>query len=70
MRIPAARERVRLEGQEGTFLVVWVDHDRGTADLIPLGEGEVEDSVPFARIRPLEVDSGGMMELKGTDGLA
>jgi|UPI00047C036F hypothetical protein len=70
MRIPATRERVRLEDREGAFLVVWVDHDRGTADLIPLGEGDVEDSVPFARIRPLEVDSDATMEFHGTEGMA
>jgi hypothetical protein len=53
MRIPATRERVRLEGRDGLFLVVWVDADRQTADLVPLIHGDAVFSVPFGQIRPL-----------------
>lgn len=51
MRIPAVRERVRVDGRRGTFLVMAVDRDRQVADLIPTAsEGTVEEDVPFAVI--------------------
>ena len=65
MRIPATRERVRIDGREGVFIVVWVDQERQTADLIPAGEGNIEDSVPFAKLRPLH---GDPLEIKGVAG--
>src|SRR3954462_1859643 len=40
-RIPANRERVRLAGGEGVYLVVWVNIEEKTAHLIPLAEGEI-----------------------------
>jgi hypothetical protein len=46
-------------------VVVWVDTERQTADLIPVGDGEVEDGVSFARIRPLHVDS----QIEGPSGM-
>ena len=55
--IPAARQRVKIEGQTGVFLVVWVDSERCTADLIPLTQGNLVETVPFSRIRPLHGDA-------------
>jgi hypothetical protein len=66
MRIPAARERVRIEGRPEIFLVVWVDTDRRVADLISTVEGGVEESVPFARILPLH---GNPLQIEGTGGI-
>lgn len=53
MSIPATRQHVRIDNQHGVFLVVWVDIDGQTADLIPLGEGDAVLTVPFSQIRPL-----------------
>src|SRR3954469_5590992 len=36
LRIPATRERVRVEGLHNPFLVIWVDRESGTAQLVPL----------------------------------
>lgn len=53
MRIPRVRERVVIHGRDGVFLVVWVDHQRRVADLIPVNEAvSLEEDVPFAGIRP------------------
>ena len=54
MRIPAARERVKVDGQSQTYLVVWIDAERQTADLIPIVQGEVLDGVPFSQICPMQ----------------
>ncbi|HEY3705130.1 MAG TPA: hypothetical protein VGL22_08720 [Terracidiphilus sp.] len=53
MRTPATRERVRVEGRDGLFLVVWVDVELQIADVIPLVQGDAVFSVPFTEIRPL-----------------
>lgn len=62
MRIPAARERVHIDGCEGVFLVVGVDQERRTVDLIPVSDGDAEDGVPFARIQPVGED--GVLEVR------
>ena len=54
VRVPATRERVGVEGRDGVFLVVWVDADQQTADLIPLIEGDGVLTVPFAQIRHMQ----------------
>jgi hypothetical protein len=54
VRIPKVRERVRIEGRDDLFLVVWVDLERGVADLIPIADGGgLEESVPFRLIQPV-----------------
>jgi hypothetical protein len=51
VRIPRVRERVRIDGRDDVFLVVWVDLDREVVDLIPIAEGgALEESVPFCAI--------------------
>jgi hypothetical protein len=58
VRIPRVRERVRIDGRDGLFLVVWVDHERELADLIPLADSRaLEENIPFHSIRPLAEDS-------------
>jgi hypothetical protein len=58
MYVPSARERVRVKGHNHIHLVVWVDHQRGTADLIPLDElaGQMKEDVPFAAIHRITAD--------------
>jgi hypothetical protein len=52
VRIPRVRERVRIEGRDDVFLVVWLDLDREVVDLIPIAEGgALEESVPFRSIQ-------------------
>jgi hypothetical protein len=52
MYIPRAREQVQIIGRSGVFLVVWVDHEREEADLVPLHMAVfVEESVPFSNLR-------------------
>ncbi len=53
MLVPCTRERVLVARRIGVFLVVWVDHERQEADLIPLhGAVSVEESVPFSELEP------------------
>jgi hypothetical protein len=61
MHVPAARERVRIVGQHGIYLVVSLDLDQKVADLIPLhGVANVEEDVSFSQLeafrenKPLE----------------
>jgi len=54
MRFPVVRERVRVQGRNGTFLVLSLDRARAVADLIPTAKGgPVEEDVPLASILPL-----------------
>jgi hypothetical protein len=54
MRFPVVRERVRVSGRSGTFLVLSVDRARGVADLVSIPrKGPVEENVPLSSIRPL-----------------
>ena len=58
MRFPVVRERVRVQGKEGTFLVLAVDRARGLADLMPANKSmPIEKNVPLSSILPL-VDEG------------
>lgn len=51
MYIPQVRERVRLVGRSGVFIVMWVDLEQKEADLIPLhGVSSVEEIVPFSEL--------------------
>jgi hypothetical protein len=54
VRIPRVRERVRIDGRDDVFLVVWVDLERELVDLIPIAEGgALEENVPFRVVRPV-----------------
>ena len=51
MHVPVARERVQIAEQPGVFLVVAVDYQTQTADLIPLVDAvEAMEAVPFSAI--------------------
>jgi hypothetical protein len=51
MKTLSVRERVRLEGRSGEYLVVWVDRERHVADLITTTGGMYfEEDVPFSAI--------------------
>ena len=53
MYVPRARERVFVEGQDGVYLVMWVDPDLQVADLIPLHRTtSIRESVPFSLLQP------------------
>lgn len=55
MKIPAVRERVRVKGRSGTFLVVGVDRERQVVDLISAtAGGHVEEDIPFSSLEPLD----------------
>lgn len=54
--IPAVRQRVRVEGRDGLFLVVWVDAEQRIAELTPLAAENVLETVPFAKIRAAHAD--------------
>jgi hypothetical protein len=52
MYVPAARERVHVEGRSQTYFVLTVDRATGVAYLVDLrGRGDVEE-VPFAKLMP------------------
>lgn len=53
MYIPRARERVRIAGRQGLFLVVWVDEELQCADLISVDGGSylLEENVPFSALQ-------------------
>ncbi len=55
MRFPVLRERVRVQGRDGTFLVLSVDRARGVADLVSTARGaRMEEGIPLSSILPLE----------------
>jgi hypothetical protein len=60
MYVPAARERVRVKGHDRLYLVAWVDHERRTADLIPLdqldGRHQMKEDVPFETLHRITAD--------------
>jgi hypothetical protein len=51
MRIPAAREHVSIEGRPGMFLVLGVDQESQTIQLVPLIGGDEVLSVPFSSVQ-------------------
>jgi hypothetical protein len=54
MRFPVLRERVRVQGRRGTFLVLSIDRARGVANVISaVAGGPVPEDVPLAQILPL-----------------
>jgi hypothetical protein len=58
MRFPVIREWVRVEGQEGRFLVVGIDRARGVAGVIAAdGKGGVL-VVQLDQVQPLDRGKG------------
>jgi hypothetical protein len=53
MRFPVIRERVRVQGRSGTFLVLSVDRTRGIARVTPTTGTRAEEEVPLPSILPL-----------------
>jgi hypothetical protein len=60
MYVPAARERVRVNGHDRLYMVMWVDHQRRTADLIQLdeldGQHHMKEDVPFETLHRITAD--------------
>ncbi len=58
MYIPVVRERVRIAGRAGLFLVMRVDREAGIAELVGLdAEAYVSsEEVPFAMLLPYKPD--------------
>ena len=53
MYVPHVRERVRVAGRSGDFLVIQVDQERQEVDLVPFPVGVfVEGSFPFSKLEP------------------
>ena len=52
MRIPAAREHVSIEGHPGMYLVLGVDHESLTIQVVRLIGGDEVLTVPSSSIRP------------------
>jgi hypothetical protein len=60
MRFPVVRERVRVQGRDGTFVVLAVDRARGVANLTSATKGgKVEENVPLSSILPLASEASG-----------
>jgi hypothetical protein len=58
MYVPAARERVHVEGRSQSYFVLAVDRPSGVATLVDLrGPGYV-DEVPFAKLMPCKCGAG------------
>jgi hypothetical protein len=65
MRFPVVRERVRVQGLEGTFLVLAVDRGHGFADLMPATKGgQILEKIPLSSILPLVDKEPGSPEKK------
>lgn len=56
--IPEARQRVRVKGLDGVFLVIGVDHASGCAIVNRAGGSSETVTVPFDQIEP-ETGFGG-----------
>lgn len=50
MRFPVVRERVHVQGRDGTFLVLAVDRQRGMVDVISASPGGQVENVPLSSI--------------------
>ena len=50
--IPAARQRVCVEGRTGLYFVLSVNHEYRYADLVDLDSATLVDAIPFERILP------------------
>lgn len=57
MYVPSARERVEVIERSGVFLVLWVDRDEGSAELVSIDDRVYQaESVPFELLRPIKQD--------------
>ena len=52
MYIPLVRERVRIQGRDGLFLVLRVNYRRNVADVAQIHTNEVDEDVPFSALFP------------------
>jgi hypothetical protein len=51
MRFPVVRERVRVQGRNGTFFVLAVHRERNVVDLVSTAKGgQLETDVPISSI--------------------
>jgi len=50
--IPAARQRVCVEGRSGVFFVLTVNQDSGYADLVELNSATLVEAVRFESLLP------------------
>lgn len=50
MYIPLTRERVRIQGRDGLFLVLRVNYRLQVADVAQVHSNEVEEDVPFSAL--------------------
>ena len=58
MYVPAGRERVEIAGRAGVFLVLSVDRDDGSAEVIALDDRiYLAETVPFSALRPCKADA-------------
>ena len=55
MNIPAVRDRVRVDGEEGMYRVVHVDAERMQADLACIDRVGFLTMVPLDKIQVLEI---------------
>jgi hypothetical protein len=57
MDLPRICERVRVAGRSGAFLVLSIDQEQQTAELMPLDRvAPLLDAVPFSDLRPYDWD--------------
>ena len=53
MYVPQAKERVKIIGRSGVFLVLRVDEEQQAADLFPFHFANfIEEGVPFSDLEP------------------
>ena len=63
MRFPVVRERVRVQGRTGTFVVVAVDRAREVVDIVSATRtSQVEENVPLSSILRLSGQSAPGLE--------
>lgn len=58
-RVPALRDRVRVEGHEEIFFVIYVDAHRRIADVVCGERVGFLSNVPFSSIRPASIRRSG-----------
>lgn len=57
MHVPRMRDRVRIAGRAGLFLVLWVDEENQRASVVSLSRvSAVAQNVPFLDIQQYEGD--------------
>ena len=66
MYVPELRERVRVVGRSGEFLIVWVDQERQEVDLVrfPVGVFVEGGAVPFSKLKPVTYRENVPLESK------